>query len=469
MDLLYNRFPPDRLYNTGMTGKPFYRRTWFLRSAALLILVSVFILRDPRYFLTPRLWAEEGTLHLSFAYTHSGLMSLLQPQQGYLNFWPNLATFTAARLPLATAPLVTTLFALLVQILPVILILWSQSPLWETWKYKLWGIAIYLFVPLSSEGWLNTINSYTFFAVIAFLIILEPATCTPVRRWWYRSLLFLSGLSGALSAFLLPLFAGAAFFEKPGKNNEQRTLVPFWKQERWVQTFFMTLAALVQALIILSVRTGANLTARFQIIGAATLGVTIWTQSIALFSLGLTQAHTWARSMFTLAAGNLSGFQSAGRFLLFAGIALLWLLSARLPVRLRYLFLSGYAVLLIPTMMFSIIQDKYSLIDTGLHQRLFLPPNILLGWMLLLNSRFSLPFFPIGRAGMVRLAGNFSALASALLLTAALFWGAWTFFNPANRTSYWPDWKTQVAAWQADPSYVLKIQPQGWELRLKPP
>jgi hypothetical protein len=446
-----------------MSGVPFYRRPWFLRAAAILFFISVVILRDPRYFLNPRLWAEEGSLHFAFAYAHPGVLSLFQPQQGYLNFWPNLSTFAAARVPLNLSPLVTTLLALLVQLVPVVLILWSQSSHFGTWPAKAAGIAVYLFVPLSGEGWLNTINSYTFFAVITFLILLEPPPGSPHRRRWYRALLGLAGLSGALSGFLLPLFAATALLEAGGKRPFWIDLRSFWKQERWIQTGWLTLAVVIQAAAIFSVQTGANFGSRLHLIGIATLGVTLWTQSIALFSVGLSQTHAWARTMYSLAAQNVPTFQSTGRWLLFAGIALLGLLSARVPARQRFLFLGGYVLLLVPSMMFSIIQDKYALIDTGLHQRIFLPPNILLGWMLLVNTRFTRPVLSSKRAG------SLSSLASGLLLAAAILWGAYTFFNPANRTTYWPDWKSEVTAWQADPTYALKIQPEGWVLHLNRP
>ena len=374
-----------------MSGTPFYRRPWFLRAAAIFLFLLVVILRDPRYFLNPRLWAEEGSLHFAFAYTHPGVLSLFQPQQGYLNFWPNLSTFIAARVPLIISPLVTTLLALLVQLVPVLLILWSQSSHFGTWPAKAAGIAVYLFVPLSGEGWLNTINSYTFFAVITFLILLEPSPNTPHRRRWYRALLGLAGLSGALIGFLLPLFAAAALLEAVEKRPFWINLRSFWKQERWIQTGWLILAVAIQGAAVFSVQTGANFGSRLHLIGIATLGVTLWTQSIGLFLFGLSQTHTWARTMFSLAVQNLPAFQSTGRWLLLAGMALLGFLSARVPARLRFLFLGGYVLLFVPSMMFSIIQDKYTLIDTGLHQRLFLPPNILLGWMLLVNTRFTQP------------------------------------------------------------------------------
>jgi len=425
----------------GISGD--LRKKTMVLFIALLAIFAIYF-RNTRYFTEPRFWAEEGTLHFAYSFNNAWYQALFQPQVGYLNFWPNLATLLATLPPLPAAPLITTFMALIVQIVPVLIILWSNSPLWESWYRKLLGIAILLFVPLTNEGWLNTINSYTYFAVITFLILLDQPPQSPVRRWLYRILLFLGGLSGTLSCFLIPLFIFKAYDEK--------------NKERLIQTLLLIACAFIQVFLIVSYKSTANFGQRFHLIGMATFGITMWTQGIGFFVLGLHQADEWARTLFAMATHNLGSFQMWGRILLICGLTLLLLLSSNLPLKLRVLFLSGYGVLMLLPMMFSVIQDKYALIDTGLHQRIFFAPNILLGWMLLFGIRFS-------KIKLISFA-NLTSLFCALVLGAALFWGIKNYPEIWFVSEYWPDWKTEVATWENNPNYALRIQPEGWVVQL---
>jgi len=103
----------------------------------ILCAILLIVIRDVRYFTNPRFWAEEGTLHFAYSYNHPWYQALIHPQVGYLNFYPNLATVLATLVPLEFAPLVTTLAALLVQLIPIVIILLSSSMLWKGWLRKI--------------------------------------------------------------------------------------------------------------------------------------------------------------------------------------------------------------------------------------------------------------------------------------------------------------------------------------------
>ncbi|MBE0695609.1 MAG: hypothetical protein IH586_01680, partial [Anaerolineaceae bacterium] len=254
----------------------------------ILCLFGVLIyLRDTRFFLTPRFWAEEGSLHFAYSFSHPWWQALFQPQVGYLNFWPNLATLIAKSAPLEIAPFVTTILALVIQLAPLAFILWSRSPLWSEWWRKLLGVALAFFVPLSVEGWLNTINSYTFFGAITFLILLEEAPSGLTRRWIYFVLLALGGLAGTLSCFLIPFFLFCAITEK--------------NKERWIQTIILGLCAVFQLAIILFSQDARSIGDRFSFLGIASLGYSVWLQTITLYSLGFERALSIGRSFSSLA------------------------------------------------------------------------------------------------------------------------------------------------------------------------
>jgi hypothetical protein len=415
------------------------------RFLVLIFALLITYFRYPRYFLQPRFWAEEGSRHFAFSFSHNWFIALFHPQIGYLNIWPNIATLLATIPPLEYAPLVTTLLALLVMIIPIALILWSESPIWKGWLRKLAGILVFIFIPLSQEVWLNTINSYNYFVLITILILLENPPTAQSRRWIYRTLLLLAGLTGTLSCFLLPLFLIQWVKEK--------------NKERLFQLFLLLICTAIQVFLIFSYSGKGDVSQRFYPIGFATFGATIWTQSIGLYAFGYAHVSDWARSLLALVPNNMSTFRLWGRSLFVFGIILLFLLSANHKLRVRLLFLASYMVLLLLPMMFSIIQDKLSMVQTGNHQRLFFAPNVLLGWMLLLGiQNYKRPL--ITRTNLV------SAFCSILLISA-LFWGIKSYPLPSSVGNYWPDWKSEVQIWKNNPDYLLHIQPANWVVHLE--
>src|SRR5215203_5879137 len=88
---------------------------WMTWGILFLLLVLIF-LRAPTLLLEPRLWAEEASLFLHYAYTHGFLDSLLfvpQKAAGYFSLACTLpATIAAHLFPLAYAPVVMTYFSL---------------------------------------------------------------------------------------------------------------------------------------------------------------------------------------------------------------------------------------------------------------------------------------------------------------------------------------------------------------------
>jgi hypothetical protein len=416
---------------------------------ALMVISLVLLLtyaRNPRYLWEPRFWAEEGTLHFAYSYAHPWYLALFAPQSGYLNFWPNFTTLIATIPPLEYAPLVTTVLALLIQLVPIFIILSSRSPLWNHWLRKLCGIGVILFVPLTNEVWLNSVNSYNYFAVITFLILIEEPIQGPLRKWLFRLLLIVGGLTGTLSCFLIPLFFLQALVE--GKN-----------KERFIQTFLLIVCAAVHLYLIFSYQAAGSIGDRFHIIGFSTIGAIMWTQSIGFLMFGLQQTSAWARPLLLLAYHDLAGFQNWGRILLIICGLFLFILSANFPIKKRLIFLSAYFILLYFPAMFSAIKDKYSLVDTSNHQRLFLAPNIILGLMLLAGVRFpKLKMFTFK---------NLASLLCAFVLGISIFWGIFSYSRPYDIAGFWPDWKVEVQIWKDQPNYPLRIQPAGWVVYLQ--
>ncbi len=132
----------------------------FIRNNYKVLLFVSFIwiifLREPSLFIEPRFWAEEGSVYISYAYTHSWYENLLAPHLGYYSLFNNLIASIATKVvPLTYAPFVTTFGAFIVQIISFLIILWGDSICWNNiYKRIIVSLSI-LFVSSTGEIWLT--------------------------------------------------------------------------------------------------------------------------------------------------------------------------------------------------------------------------------------------------------------------------------------------------------------------------
>jgi hypothetical protein len=190
---------------------------WIPGGGLVLLLVLIFW-RAPTLLLEPRLWAEEASIFLRYAYTHDFLDSLLfVSHAGYFSIACTLpATIAAHLFPLAYAPVVTTYFSLGFLLLLFALILWGHSTVWDTLGKKILACLIILFAASSvGEVWLNTINIMSYGAIMSACLLLEDLReVSPRRRWYYRLLLGFCGLTAVYTTFLGGMFLLKAWLER---------------------------------------------------------------------------------------------------------------------------------------------------------------------------------------------------------------------------------------------------------------
>lgn len=339
--------------------------------------------------LAIRVFWGRGQVHYAYAWSHPWPQALVTPQSGSLNIRANLSAVLALLVPLEHAPLVTTLMAMLVQLIPIAFILWNDT-LWAGWPRKLVGLAIYQFLPIACETRLNPLNRYSCFIIIfIFLLLLDPVPRGRARRWVYRALLVLCGLSGVASTFLLPFFALRWLVER--------------ERERLVQTLTFGAATLVQALAVFSYRGGLDFTQRLHDLPLSVLLQIIWRQTIGYMTFGLSPMQvlsepvvaigklypaqflgaTWITSLVTPAMLVLLRCCLKARIPAFSQFDLIDVvarlrccLRARIPA-----FLLGGAFLmeLFATLFFSASRDPYGFISPESPSRIFLVPNVILG------------------------------------------------------------------------------------------
>lgn len=185
------------------------------RTLVIAIAAVVMILRTPYLFLSSRFWAEEGSLYFSEAFHSTWHKALLAGHQGYYSFFPNVTTLMAALIvPLENAPFVTTFAAFLIQLLVVFIILYRLQSVFTPIQQLLLCVAT-IFVCNTGEIWLNTITTQFHLCLASFFIIMSNQQ--KVSKSWVifdRVVLILSGLTGVVTSFLLPVLLIRWFIER---------------------------------------------------------------------------------------------------------------------------------------------------------------------------------------------------------------------------------------------------------------
>ncbi len=422
----------------------------FSRRAALLwlLLFAVLVgLRSPILLLEPRFAAEEATVHFAYARHHGMLHSLLLVPTtfgpaGYLNLIPNLAATLSTRLvPVEQAPVVSTLMAWWVQMLPFLVVLFGHSYLWRQPRQRLEVCALLLLSPaLVPEVWLNTINSQVFFGLTTLVLLLEDLRGVSRRRArLYRGLLLLGGLTGPYTAFLAPCFLIKHLWEKSRETRRQAWIVGgtaalqaavfLWtyleyspRRERFAATDWGQRAAVVLDHHVLRPVFGGRLCDRL----ADTLGLPQISGSPEM----------------TTAAAQVAGLGG----LVVVGLFVAWM--ARSP-RCRM------ALLLPASFVVSVLCIASSTAPTPPWGRYAVLPGMMT--LLMLWNAAASPETPARRR-----------ICRALLLVAVLA-GIDTYSRDVldgsvavgpNR----PRWASEVAVWRQDPTYLPRISPRRSDL-----
>lgn len=411
-------------------------------SALTLISVGIMIFRDYTLFTAPRLWAEEGTIYFTYATSHGWLASLLKPHQGYYSLFSNFAGLLASRaVSLESAPLVTTLLAFIVQCVPLLIVIWGTSRFWDTFSKKVGMIAIILFTPLSTEIWLNTINSQFYFSLITFLILCEDTATIQIRKYCYRFLLVISGLTGAVSCFIAPLYIAKAWMTK--------------RREVFVQAGIISSCALLQVIIVIFLAASSDgvYERRSFFPDIPTLGVIMWIKNIALLFYGLPFAKEY---MFYARQAGATMFGVLGYGGLLVTLMLLSCLALRLD-REKRIYIFGSYLLLMLLSTFCATGDKKELIAPWGGQRYYYVPNVLILTMVLLaaNRKFKTKAMKIFSWGL------------RCLLILALLHGAAIYIHFSVRDKTCPKWTEEIEQWNKDSSHSVKISPPGWEISLQ--
>lgn len=177
-----------------------------LLTVALLVLFA--FAREPRLFLFPRIWAEEGSVYIQSVFANGVLGSLLLPHLGYFSLFNNFVVAGGLALfGLDGVAYATTYASLVVMLLSVCAPLILRSPLWETGLKKS-ILVVYALIVSSGEIWLNTVNAQFYFCLFAcFLLFSEKQEIRGGRAAYVLFMTSISAFTGVTSVVLFPFFA----------------------------------------------------------------------------------------------------------------------------------------------------------------------------------------------------------------------------------------------------------------------
>jgi hypothetical protein len=445
--------PQSRLVSAGVA------------TAAVLLGVALMWARQPAFFAEPRFWAEEGQVFFASAWAKSWWDALTAVPLDYFTLYTNLAVGLAARLvPLEQAPLVTTVAALAVQALPLVFLACAVAPEWRDGRRYV-AMAIVLFASLSDEIWLTTLHSHYYFALVAFLVLLEPAEIGRGRAAVYAVLVGIAGLTGPVSCFLLPLFAY--------KFHRSRRAADAW------QLVALGAATVVQVAILTAAvsgrhQTAGNLLARGGSpspvsrppgrvatpppagLGTAAVPVIVWMKMVVLPIFGVDAAESVARSLEVVAkARGFVGVLFAGGAFAGLGLFIGWL-ARGVPPRLRWPVAGSYALVAALSIFLSFGSKGVLFYSAAGSSRYAYVPGVLL-LVLLLHAVRGVP-------GDQRPTGR--AVVAAILLAIALAGGAARYPDTLRWKATYPRWRTEVAEWRRNPAHALRVWPPPWKMQL---
>jgi hypothetical protein len=233
-----NQLSPHR--ETGL-------RPW-QQGAIFLLACAVIMSRRPDAIFHAQFYAEDGHVWFADAYNLGWWHALFRAQDGYFQTLPRLAAALAQLAPLALAPLVLNMVAVVVEALPVNILLSSRSSAWGSLGFRASLAVAYLALPNSREMAISVTSSQWILALCVFLVLTASPPAGSGGRIFGRSfdlaVLVLCGLTGPFSFFLLPIAGFIAW------RNRIR-----WY---WVRAGALFLLALVQAWGLLVVDRGGR-------------------------------------------------------------------------------------------------------------------------------------------------------------------------------------------------------------------
>jgi hypothetical protein len=387
--------------------------------------------RLPNIILEGRFWGEDARPAFRQAWTLPWYNALIDSHGGYVSLVPNLAGLLARHLaPLEYAPYVCIAVALLIQVCPAILLATARDQ-WLSGRIRL--VAALLLVatpPVSEEVWLSTSHTQEHLALCTALILALDVRGRSMALF-RLALLVLAAFTGPGAWALIPFFAFRAAADRS------------WG--RGVQTVVLVAATIIQLLFFFRLRPErAFATPQTQLL-------IFFVRDLVIPLLGHQQALKIAAALpAEVAAGHAPVWPMALTVLVFGGFAAVIFWQRIQPA--IWMFASGITLAVLGYSFAFEGGANLLYVDFGLHYSF--APNVLfaLSWLALAS---------LGR--------NDTRIVASAVVVWLIAVGAHEYFVPsAPYFASGPNWRSEVAAWRADPNYLLRIWPETWLMPLPP-
>lgn len=171
----------------------------FLFVYALLLI----IVRDPDNFTSPVFYADDATLWYRYAVQNDFFTAFFAPHGGYYSLLNNLSGIWAASLPMEYAPFVCKYLSVFSQMVPIAILITSTTKFWDTNLKKILIISYLTFI-LEAGFSMGILSVWFHFQLAGVFILCGPAP-VGVRKWIYYMVFLIGALSGGVVSFLFPV------------------------------------------------------------------------------------------------------------------------------------------------------------------------------------------------------------------------------------------------------------------------
>jgi len=178
----------------------------FSISGTLIFCSLLIFFREIKFFVEPRIWAEEGSIYIQ-SFIDNGFESFFFPHLGYYSFLNKLIINFGLQIGgIKNIAFVTTYSSFIWMLIVILMPFWIKSRYWEL-NYQKLALITFSLIISPGEIWLNTIN-LQFFCTLAciYLILSEPEKLS-LSNYFLASFIFvISMLTGITSVILIPFF-----------------------------------------------------------------------------------------------------------------------------------------------------------------------------------------------------------------------------------------------------------------------
>jgi hypothetical protein len=205
----------------------FFKKVAVPEKVLWLVAFTVLVLIRIPDVLLGRFWAEEGRVFFQNGWNLPWYQALFVSYGGYLNLAANLAGVLANYLaPLERACFVSTIFALIIQMFPCVLLCMSNQLWLQNRKFLLAAMLVITTMPMTQEIWLSSLGSQCYLNLCVALI-LGLETRSGLVGYFHKALLFLTPLTGPGSIALIPFFILRAVIDRSVARAIQASLLLF--------------------------------------------------------------------------------------------------------------------------------------------------------------------------------------------------------------------------------------------------